>query len=287
MSTRRPRKALVTAAWLGVGAVVLAGCKLPTFGTFTPVTRQEHGSYQLYQGLTIAAMLVGAFVWALIFWCVIRYRRRPHHGDEIPRQTRYNYPWEVAYTITPLVMVAIIFIFTVISENSADAVPKNPDLTVDVSAFQWGWRFDYPLPDGHQIAVIPQQAPTPSSAAAASTGERSSNALAITYPTMVLPVGRVAQINLISEDVVHGFYIPEFEFSRYAQPGIINRFDFTPTRTGTFSGRCTQFCGLYHTQMQFYVKVVSQADYRAWVNSQSQPGQQPAPTPSPNQGPPA
>lgn len=266
LRSRSRARRLVLAGLLVLGvAVVLSGCNLPTFGTFTPVTKQEQDAYSLYQGLTIGAMVVGAIVWGLIFWCVIRYRRRPSDGDTLPKQTRYNFKWEAIYTITPVFMVIGIFIYTVIAENQTDTVVKNPNVTVDVTAFQWGWRFDYPVGGGKVISILPKQAATPSNEAEASGDQ--ATASVVTYPTMILPEGQTAQINLVSNDVVHGFYVPAFEFSRYAQPGVTNRFDFTPTKTGLFPARCTQYCGLYHTQMQFYVKVVSQSAYRNWVRS--------------------
>ncbi|MGH9062885.1 MAG: cytochrome c oxidase subunit II [Acidimicrobiales bacterium] len=262
---RRGRVALVL--WLALAALALAGCNnLPTFGTFTPITKQEHDAYSLYQGLTIAAMVIGGFVWVLIFWCVIRYRRTRHQAEtgSLPKQTRYNIKWEAAYTITPIILVIGIFAYTVIAEDQADQVVKHPDLNVAVTAFRWGWRFDYALPQGKHITVLPGSEPAPTSQQA-TTGEQA-QAQVVSYPTMVLPVDRTVEISLVSNDVVHGFYVPQFEFSRYALPGVTNRFDFTPTRTGMFTGRCTQYCGVYHTQMQFFVQVLSQPAYQAWVH---------------------
>jgi cytochrome c oxidase subunit 2 len=85
---------------------------------------------------------------------------------------------------------------------------------------------------------------------------------------MVMPEGENVQIVLTSADVVHGFYIKQFNFSRYALPGIINRFTFNAQQTGTFFGQCTQLCGVYHSLMWFKVKVVSPRDYGLWLASQ-------------------
>lgn len=254
------------AAWAGLvvlAAVALSGCKLPTFGTFTPITKEEGPAYHLYQYSTMLAMFVGALVWGLIFWCVIAYRRRPHEPeDALPKQTRYNLPWEAFYTITPILVVAGLFAYTVLAENADDKLVAR-HVTINVTAFQWGWEFQYPLAHGKVITVLPKAAPVP---AALGSGEQALRS-PVTYPQMVMPVGQATQINLVSQDVVHGFYVPVFEFSRYAQPGVVNRFDFTPTRTGTFGGRCTQFCGLYHAEMQFSVRIVSPSAFQAWLAS--------------------
>jgi cytochrome c oxidase subunit 2 len=258
-----------------VGALVLAGCNnLPTFGTFPPVTKQEGDAYSFYQSITLLAMIIGAFIWALIFWCVFRYRRNRRNGQPVeagavPKQTRYNLKWEVAYTISPIIIVAGLFGYTVVAENQSTIVHKHPAITVDVTGFQWGWRFDYPLPNAQHITVLPQGEPSPT-LAQATTGLHAQIPVE-TYPTLVLPEGEMVQINLVSNDVVHGFYVPEFLFSRYALPGVTNTFDFTATRTGTFTGRCTQFCGLYHTQMQFFVQVLPPPAYTAWVAAHEAP----------------
>lgn len=237
---------LRTIAALGGSALAFGGCNL-SFGSYPGATKQGHDIYRLWQGSTIAALVVGAIVWGLIFWAVLRYRKK---GDAIPKQTHNNYLVEIIYTAIPIILVAGLFYFTVIYENRVDAVSHHPDVSVHVTGFQWGWRFDY-------------------------TGQRVSEVSGITtYPTMVLPLGQTTRITLTTDDVIHGFYIAKFDFSRYAQSGVTNRFDFTPNQTGTFLGRCTQFCGLRHDQMLFYVKVVTANQYQQWLAGQQQSQQQ-------------
>ena len=65
------------------------------------------------------------------------------------------------------------------------------------------------------------------------------------------------QITLVSDDVIHGFYVRDFNFSRYALPGVVNIFDLDVLHAGTYNGQCTQICGLYHSEMLFSVKAVS------------------------------
>jgi cytochrome c oxidase subunit 2 len=83
----------------------------------------------------------------------------------------------------------------------------------------------------------------------------------------MLPEGETVRIVLTSDDVVHGFYIPEFNFSRYALPGVTNEFDFTPTTDGIYTGQCSQYCGLYHSEMLFSVQVVSPAKFQQWLST--------------------
>ena len=96
--------------------------------------------YDLWIGSVIAALAVGVFVWGLIFWCVVRYRKR---GDELPVQTRFNLPMELLYTVAPFLIVSVLFYYTAIVQTDVNKLTKNPDVTVEVVAFKWNWQFNY------------------------------------------------------------------------------------------------------------------------------------------------
>ena len=244
----RPRRRLpkLTTRRLALGAVVLsplvlASCQLPTFGGYRGATKQAVDANKLWQGFFITGLCVFILVAFLILWAVLRYRRR---SDKIPAQTQYHTLFEIIYTVVPIVMVLVLFYFSVVTENSVDAVPAS-NVQVNVTAFQWGWRFSYP---GHNVTVIGQE---------------------LQNPTMVVPVGENVHIVLRSSDVIHGFYVPEFNFSRYALPGVTNQFSFYVIHAGSFRGQCTQLCGLYHSLMIFQVKAVSPSAYEAWLAQNS------------------
>jgi cytochrome c oxidase subunit 2 len=243
LSTTRARRLLPLAV---LAPIVLAGCQVPDFGAYKGATSQGHDAYKLWQGFFIAGIVVGGFVLSLILWAVFRYRRR-HEG--IPRQTQYRHRIEICYTVMPLLIVTGLFVFTVITENEVDAVPKT-QVTIDVTAFQWGWQFYYPSTG--KVVV----------------GET------LEEPQMVLPTNEAVTIHLESADVIHGFYVPEFNFSRYAQPGVVNTFNFNVLHTGVYRGQCTQLCGLYHSLMLFSVRAMTPANFDAWVNQTS--GRQPS-----------
>ncbi len=234
-------------------AVVLAGCnEEPTWGATKGVTKQAHDEFKLWYGMALAGIAVAAIVWALIFWAILRYRRR---DDRIPKQFQDHRVLELIYTIVPVIMVVIIFIFTVAVENFMDANPAKPAARIDVTAYQWGWRFAYDRTGGVVVQSANNGHPT--------TLPRSY--FAKQYPTLTLPEGQTSRIYLRSNDVVHGFYVHAFNFSRYALPGWLNIFSFTPTRTGWFPGQCTQYCGLYHSEMLFNVHIVTPAEFRTWL----------------------
>lgn len=173
----------------------------------------------------------------LIIWATLRYRR---NGDTIPKQTQYHIPLEIFYTIVPILVVIGLFVSTLVVENKVVALPQTTT-EINANAFQWGWGFTYP----HENAVV--------------VGSTTAT------PTMVMPVDTDVRVNLTSTDVVHGFYVREFNFSRYALPGVTNRFTLHAIHTGTFFGQCSQLCGLYHSIMYFKVKVVTQSEYQQWL----------------------
>ena len=82
---------------------------------------------------------------------------------------------------------------------------------------------------------------------------------------MVVPTGRTVRIQLDSLDVIHGFYVPQFNFSRYATPGYSTYFDINVQHNGDYRGQCTQLCGLYHSLMFFNVRSISPSAYQTWL----------------------
>ena len=231
---RSARRALLLAL---AAPVLLTGCQLPSFGAYQGVSKAGNDTFKLWQGFSIAAVVIGGGTFLLILWAAMRYRAK---GDKIPKQTQYNIPLEIVYTILPILVVIGLFAATVVVENEVVANPT-PQATINVSAFQWGWKFTYP----HHKAVI--------------VGQTTQS------PVMVMPADEDVRINLRSLDVLHGFYVPKFNFSRYAQPGLLNTFTFKVTKTGLYDAQCSQLCGLYHSLMYFKVRVLPRDEFNAWL----------------------
>jgi cytochrome c oxidase subunit 2 len=185
-----------------------------------------------------ASVVVAAVVYACILSALLLWRRR---SEALPPQFSGNGPLEIAGAAVSLLLVAGLFYVTYRRELPVDAVAPHPSRVIEVVAFRWSWEFDYPAAGIH-IVGTPQRP-----------------------PQLVLPQGESTQISLRSVDVNHSFWVPAFLFKRDAIPGMVNRFDITPVKSGTFRGLCTQFCGLDHTLMTFTVRVVPPPAYRAWI----------------------
>jgi cytochrome c oxidase subunit 2 len=213
-----------------VAVVAIAGCGDERFGAQAPVTEQAHHTLGLWRGFFITAAVVGALVLGMIAFVLIRFRRR---GDEIPSQKDAHIPLEIVYTLTPIVVVAVLFAFSVAVEHKVNREVAQPDLVVNVTGFQWGWQFDYP--DQHVTITA--------------TANES-------RPQLVLPVGRTSRLVLRTQDVNHSFWVPPFLVKRDMIAGVDNTIDVTPDRVGTYDGRCAEYCSLDHWRMVFVVRVV-------------------------------
>ena len=236
VSPRRGRVAVLCCA------VLLGACE--NLGTPEPATEEATAIHGLWRLFFYVALGVAIVVWGLVVWCTIRYRRR---DDRLPAQ-RATHKWlEVLYTAIPLVLVAFLFVRTLGVLDEVETTETDPELTVDVTAFQWQWRFDY-VDAGVRVTGTIEEP-----------------------PVVVLPVDTPIRFLLDSPDVVHSFYVPAFLFKLDVIPGNGEAVDVRLEREGTFGGACAEFCGLLHDRMLFTVRSVSRAEFDAWLAEQREP----------------
>lgn len=255
--TRRLSSRLALGSLAGLAVLVLSGCsaedkaQIKRLAMPVPATEEAPHIYDLWQWAWLAAMLVGVLTWGLIFYAMIRYRRRD--PNEIPVQTRYNLPIEIFYTIAPVIMVIVFFFFTVKAQNATFRDHEDPDRVITVVGQQWSWTFNYNLAYDKDTKEF-GQAPVGGEVVydVGTTADR---------PTLYLVEGEKVQFNLYSPDVIHSFWVPSFLFKLDIVPGRVNTFGVTPNREGTFEGRCAELCGVYHSRMLFDVKVVSESEF--------------------------
>lgn len=243
------------ATLLGASTLLLSGCsadEVVRFGWPEGVTPQAERMRELWSWSVIAALIVGVLVWGLIFWTTTFHRKKVG-AAEFPRQTQYNLPLEIIYTVIPFLMVAVLFYFTIITQQYVNEQVDDPDVTVEVTAFQWNWEFGYAgtqAADGEPVSTV------------GSSEE---------IPLLVVPAGRIIQFELTSRDVIHSFFVPEFLFKRdvFPQPDrndTDNVFQVGPIdREGAFVGRCAELCGTYHSMMSFELRAVSPEVYADYI----------------------
>jgi cytochrome c oxidase subunit II len=275
--SRRAKIAKITGL-ATVGALFLSGCSPEVQRGWLPTergtTNHTDRIMDLWVNSWIAAVAVGVLTWGLILWCIIAYRRR-RTDTGYPRQLSYNLPIEIFYTAVPLFMVMVLFYFTDQDQRAIDARVDNPDVVVDVRGKQWAWDFNYVTENKYDAGIQ-----------AHLTGEPG---IPETLPTLYLPVNQTVELQLNSRDVIHSFWVPAFLQKRDMIPGKTNYITLTPTRTGTFDGKCAELCGEYHSEMLFRVMVVEQEEFDAHMATLrdgqlgSEYDRNPNLTPNPNQ----
>jgi cytochrome c oxidase subunit 2 len=247
---------LARLAALGLlGVLTLTGCQMPNnafwrFGWPEGITKESQDMRELWTGSVIAALIVGFLVWGLILYSVVAHRKR---SDELPKQTAYNLPLEIVYTILPFLIIAGLFFFTVVVQNRVIKPSNNPDETIAVNAFKWNWQFVYPKTsgkDGKPVSTI---------------------GTSTEIPILVVPTNRTIRFEVASADVIHSFWVPEFLFKLDVIPGNENGrdnvFEVTVQKEGSYVGRCAELCGTYHAYMNFEVRAVSGADYDSYLKA--------------------
>ena len=244
---------------LAVAALALAGCSAATVDQLKrlglPEAAGDRAPYihNLWIGTWIAAGIIGVGMWGLILWAAIRYSTR---HNEMPRQSRYNLPMEIFYTLAPFIIIGVLFYYTILAQNSVQAKVPDPDVTIDVVGQKWSWTFNYREGENPAVGSDVWEAGTINKT-----------------PDLYLPVGKSVHFNLSSPDVIHSFWVPSFYMKLDVVPGRHNNFYVTPTKEGVFAGKCAELCGTYHSAMLFNVHIVSEDEYNAYLKTLVAKGQ--------------
>jgi cytochrome c oxidase subunit 2 len=173
--------------------------------------------------------LVG--ITTVMLYIVIRYRRKKHPKAV---QIRENMALEITWIVIPVILVLLMFYYGYIAFTPMQSAPKD-SLVIKVIGKMWFWTFEY---EG---------------------GKQS--------PVLVVPLNKPIKLNLHSDDVIHGFYIPAFRIKQDVVPGKDNFMWFIPEQTGEYDILCSAYCGLRHSYMESKVRVVSPEEYKTWLKS--------------------
>ena len=226
-------------------ALVLTGCaQVSGLGFEEGITSVNDISLSLWQGAWIAGGVVGVATLILILWPAIFHRAHASKG-EFPKQTQYNVPVEVAYTVIPFIIVAVLFYFTAVKQNEIVEKTTAYAHEITVEGIQWSWQFGYP--EAGPKALVTGTPANP--------------------PTLVVPLGEKVRYTITSNDVVHGFWVPAFMIQIQNLPGVTNSLEFTANKLGSYPGRCNILCGRNHSQMLFTVKVVTPSEYKTYLET--------------------
>ncbi len=250
--------------------LLLAGCSQEQLQGFLPGSPDTTNNTSMVTGLWVTSWIVllavGVITWGLTIWAIVVYRRRKGQTG-LPAQLRYNMPIEIFYTIVPLILVLGFFAFTAQEQSKIEQPTANPDVKIQVYGKRWAWDFNY-LDQG------PSNKGVYSPGVQAEQIENSNGTIDESkLPTLYLPVNKSIEIKIDSRDVAHSFWIVDFLYKKDNIPGKDNYMYFTPTKTGTYQGKCAELCGDYHSLMLFQVKVVSDSEYEHQLQLLADKGQ--------------
>jgi cytochrome c oxidase subunit 2 len=196
----------------------------------------------LHNVVLIIAVGVFVIVEGLLLVTAYRFRRKPRDSGE-PAQIHGDNRLEIAWTVAPALLVAILFVMTINAQQTITASAQSTDggapLKVEVVGHQWWWEFRYP-----ELGVT-------------TAGE------------MVIPIGRLVNLEISSVDVIHSFWVPELSGKTDAVRGVTNRSWLKADRAGEFFGQCAELCGASHANMRLVVNAVSPAEFADWAAAQA------------------
>jgi len=180
---------------------------------------------------------VAAIVLGVVLFALARYRRGRAGEPSRFSEARVG---ESIYAGVLAVIVVGLVAATFHTEARVDPLAANPRMHIEITAFDWQWRFDYPQL-GKTVIGAPGRP-----------------------PVLVVPSRTEIEFEATSRDVIHSFWVPTLRFKRDAFPERTTRFDLVFDREGVFPGRCAEFCGLHHADMTFRVRVVGRAAFSDW-----------------------
>ncbi len=221
----------------------------------SPVMRDIHvfHDWLLLPIITVVTIIV----MALLAYVMVKFNAK---ANPTPAKFTHNVLVEVIWTAIPILILIVIAIPSFRLLYKEDVTPANVDLTVKVTGHQWYWSYEYPDQEGIAFQSLML---TKEEAEAAGKPY-----LLATDTQVVVPVNKVVRLQITAADVIHSWALPALGVKMDAVPGRLNEAWFKAEREGTFYGQCSEICGIKHAFMPIEVKVVSQAEFDAWVSQQ-------------------
>ncbi|MEP7154455.1 MAG: cytochrome c oxidase subunit II [Betaproteobacteria bacterium] len=249
------------------GALLLVLAAIPAWASYdvnipppaTPISTQIYG---LHMHILWICVVIFVIVFGAMFYSIFKFRKSK--GAVADVNFHESTLIEIIWTFIPFViLIAIAVPATKTVLDMKDT--SNPDMTIKVTGFQWGWRYDYSADEVgfySNLATPWNQIGQPGEPATEKKGDE--YLLEVDNP-LVVPVGKRVRLLVTSNDVIHGWYVPQLGINQYGIPGFIKDVWFTADKAGTFKGQCSQICGKLHGYMPITVIVKTEADYAKWL----------------------
>jgi cytochrome c oxidase subunit II len=252
------------AAALGSSAIVgaaraeaIIGAPVPGQIGFLPANTIVQSDIEWFHNAILLPITIGIslLVLALLAYVVYRFNE---HANPVASRTVHNTPLEIAWTVLPALILVVIAVpsFRLLSQQLIIPVP---DMTLKVTAVQWHWNYGYPKSDGgfsFDSLIKDDKDLKPGDIRLLSVDNAA-----------YVPVGKIVEVDVVSQDVIHSFSMPSFGIKIDAVPGRLNKTWFKADHEGVFYGQCSNICGIDHAFMPIEIHVVSQDAYQAWLEA--------------------
>lgn len=201
----------------------------------------------VYRALAIASIPFFVIICAILVFCLVEFRAKPEDDDEKDGAPFHgSTKIEIVWTIIPTIVVMALGLYAWTVLDKVEAAQPN-SMTIKVIGQQFAWNYQYPEEDVK------------------------------TSGDLVVPIDRPLYFEMTSADVIHSFYVPSARVKRDVADGFTTRIRFKPTKLGSYPIVCTELCGIGHATMRSTLRVVTPAQFTAWVAAQKTDK---APTPS-------
>ncbi len=236
------------------------GPKVNQINLHPPITEISADQQWLHNFMLVICTLIFIGVFGVMFYSIFKHRRsRGAKSANFHESTTV----EIIWTVVPFIIVILMALpatKVVVAMKDTSAA----DLTIKATGIQWKWGYDYLNGEGQGIGFLSTIDPAQREMSDAGKPSGDDYLLKVDNP-LVVPVNRKVRIITTANDVIHAFYVPSLGIQESAIPGFVRDTWFRADKVGTYYGQCTQLCGKEHSYMPIVVKVLSQADYTAWV----------------------
>jgi cytochrome c oxidase subunit 2 len=255
-------------AWIGTAAHAVndlaGGPAVRQLNMHPAVTKIAEEQHWLHWFMMIVCIVIFVAVFGVMFYSIWKHRKSVGHKAA---NFHESVSVEIAWTVVPfLIVIGMALPATKVLVAQKDTTAA--DLTIKTTGMQWKWGYDYIKGEGEGIGFVSTLDNTHrmmSNAGGPKTGETVDNYLLKVDNPMVVPINKKIRIITTANDVIHAFAVPAFGIKQDAIPGFVRDTWFRAEKLGDYYGQCQELCGKEHAYMPIHVKVVSAADYSAWV----------------------
>jgi len=249
--------AALAAGAAGAARAALVGAPADGQIGFLPANSPVQYDIEWFHNAILLPVTVGIslLVLALLAYVVYRFNEQ---ANPTASRTAHNGPLEIAWTLAPALTLVVIAVpsFRLLADQ---LIIPAPDMTLKVTASQWHWNYGYPKSEGGFSfdSIVKEDKDLKPGDVRLLTVDNAA----------YVPVGKIVEIDVTSQDVIHSFSVPSFGVKIDAIPGRLNKAWFKALHEGVFYGQCSNICGVDHAFMPVEVHVLSQEAYQAWLET--------------------